>query len=138
MQQHSTHVSVIDNNTPQPNICLLYEVFWDANSSMDLVIELVEGGDLPDFTLKHNGLSEKMAKHLTFQPCQTLSYIHSRGNTHRDLKPENMIIDSPTMLKTMCGNPSYLAHKVITQQNNSGYDSALVDSWSVGVIILSM
>lgn len=37
----------------------------------------------------------------------------------------------------MCGTPSYLAPEVVTQQNNSGYDS-LVDSWSVGVILFSM
>ncbi|KAJ7140506.1 kinase-like domain-containing protein [Mycena crocata] len=139
-----------------PNICLLREVFWNANGSIDLVLELVEGGDLLDFILKHNGLSEKMAKHLTFQLCQALSYIHGKGITHRDLKPENVllttdnppivkvadfglakIVDSATMLRTMCGTPSYLAPEVVTQQNNSGYDS-LVDSWSVGVIIFSM
>ncbi|KAJ6591334.1 kinase-like domain-containing protein [Mycena sp. CBHHK59/15] len=138
-----------------PNICLLREVFWNLNGSIDLVLELVEGGDLLDFILTHNGLSEKMAKHITYQLCQALSYIHGKGITHRDLKPENVlltkdnppvvkvadfglakIVDSMTMLKTMCGTPSYLAPEVVTQQNNSGYDS-LVDSWSVGVIVFS-
>ncbi|KAJ7782479.1 kinase-like domain-containing protein, partial [Mycena maculata] len=136
--------------------CRLREVFWNTNGSIDLVLELVEGGDLLDFILDHNGLSEGMAKHITYQLCQALSYIHGKGITHRDLKPENVlltdnnppivkvadfglakIVDSMTMLKTMCGTPSYLAPEVVTQQNNSGYDS-LVDSWSVGVILFSM
>ncbi|KAJ7267704.1 kinase-like domain-containing protein [Mycena haematopus] len=139
-----------------PNICQLREVFWNANGSIDLVLELIQGGDLLDYILQHNGLSEDMAKHITYQMCQALAYIHNKGIAHRDLKPENVlltnddppivkvadfglakIVDSMTMLKTMCGTPSYLAPEVVTQQNNSGYDS-LVDSWSVGVISFSM
>ncbi|KAJ7680971.1 kinase-like domain-containing protein [Mycena polygramma] len=139
-----------------PSICQLREVFWNANGSIDLVLELVEGGDLLDFILTNGGLSEAMSKHITFQLCQALAYIHQKGITHRDLKPENVLLtkDNPpivkvadfglakvvssiTMLRTMCGTPSYLAPEVVTQQNSSGYDS-LVDSWSVGVIEFSM
>ncbi|KAJ7092957.1 kinase-like domain-containing protein [Mycena belliarum] len=123
-----------------PNICLLREVFWNANGSIDLVLELVEGGDLLDFILKSNGLNEHMSKHITYQLCKALSYIHGKGITHRDLKPENVlltkdkppivkvadfglakIVDSMTMLQTMCGTPSYLAPEVV-----------------VGVILFSM
>ncbi|KAJ7028545.1 kinase-like domain-containing protein [Mycena alexandri] len=139
-----------------PNICGLREVFWNPNGSIDLVLELVTGGDLLDFILTRNGLDEATAKHITYQLCQALAYIHGKGITHRDLKPENVlltsdtppivkvadfglakIVDSMTMLKTMCGTPSYLAPEVVTQQGSSGYDS-LVDSWSVGVILFSM
>ncbi|KAF7305784.1 Pkinase-domain-containing protein [Mycena chlorophos] len=139
-----------------PNICELREVFWNSNGSIDLVLELVEGGDLLDFILRHEGLTEPMAKHITYQLCKALSYIHAKGIAHRDLKPENVlltkdnppivkvadfglakIVDSMTRLHTMCGTPSYLAPEVVTQQDQSGYDS-LVDSWSVGVIVFSM
>ncbi|KAJ7681970.1 hypothetical protein DFH06DRAFT_1075569 [Mycena polygramma] len=139
-----------------PSICQLREVFWNANGSIDLVLELVEGGDLLDLILIKGGLSEAMSKHITYQLCQALAYIHQKGITHRDLKPENVLLtkDNPpivkvadfglakvvsslTMLRTMCGTPSYLAPEVVTQQNSSGYDS-LVDSWSVGVIEFSM
>lgn len=47
-------------------------------------------------------------------------------------------VDPATMLKTMCGTPSYLAPEVITSEGTGqGYDN-LVDSWSVGVIVYSM
>ncbi|KAF7315937.1 Pkinase-domain-containing protein [Mycena indigotica] len=146
----------IMENLQHPNICMLREVFWNTNGSIDLVLELVEGGDLLDFILGHNGLTEPMSQHITYQLCQALAHIHSKGITHRDLKPENVlltkenppvvkvadfglakIVDSMTMLRTMCGTPSYLAPEVVTQQNHSGYDS-LVDSWSVGVIVFCM
>jgi serine/threonine/tyrosine protein kinase RAD53 len=37
----------------------------------------------------------------------------------------------------MCGTPSHLAPEVVNQQDDKGYDN-LVDSWSVGVIVLAM
>ncbi|KAJ6594533.1 kinase-like domain-containing protein [Mycena capillaripes] len=154
-QSSSREINIMET-LHHPNICQLREVFWNANGSIDLVLELIEGGDLLDYILQHNGLSESSSKHITYELCQALAYIHDKGITHRDLKPENVlltkdnpprvkvadfglakIVDSMTMLKTMCGTPSYLAPEVVTQQNSSGYDS-LVDSWSVGVILFSM
>ncbi|GLB37085.1 putative forkhead associated domain containing protein [Lyophyllum shimeji] len=140
-----------------PNICELKEVFFQENSNdINLVLELVEGGDLLDYILKNNGLSEASAQHITYQLCDALAYIHSKNVAHRDLKPENVLltkdnppivkvadfglakfVDSLTMLRTMCGTPSYLAPEVVRQENNEGYDN-LVDSWSVGVIVFSM
>lgn len=87
--------------------------FW----FVDLVLELVEGGDLLDFILSNNGLSEPMSQHITSQMCSALSvrntnsrldsrlhsdavtthsriqYIHEMGITHRDLKPEVRVHD---------------------------------------------
>jgi len=139
-----------------PNICELKEVFFQDNGDINLVLEFVDGGDLLEYILCHNGVPEADAKHITYQMCDALSYIHAQGITHRDLKPENIlltkdepprvkvadfglakIVDSLTMLRTMCGTPSYLAPEVVKQENQEGYDNA-VDSWSVGVIVFSM
>jgi serine/threonine/tyrosine protein kinase RAD53 len=40
---------------------------------VDLVLEYIEGGNLLDFILTHDGLSECMAQHITSQICSTLS-----------------------------------------------------------------
>ncbi|KAI0646002.1 Pkinase-domain-containing protein [Trametes meyenii] len=138
-----------------PNICQLKEVFFESYS-INLVLEWVPGGDLLDYILKRNGLQEAEAQHLTYQICDALAYVHSQGIAHRDLKPENVlltddqppvvkvadfglakVIDSMTMLRTMCGTPVYLAPEVVNQAPNEGYDQ-IVDSWSVGVIVFSM
>ncbi|KAK7448870.1 hypothetical protein VKT23_013601 [Stygiomarasmius scandens] len=139
-----------------PNICKLKDVFYMDNNDISLVLELVEGGDLLEYILKRHGLSEEISKHITYQLCQALAYVHGEGVAHRDLKPENVLLtkddppnvkvadfglakvnDSLTMLKTMCGTPAYLAPEVVRQENQEGYDN-LVDSWSVGVILFSM
>ncbi|KAK0448648.1 kinase-like domain-containing protein [Armillaria borealis] len=139
-----------------PNICAMKGVYYHQDGSINLVLELVEGGDLLDYITTRDGLSEDVTRHIAWQLCDALAYVHSQGVTHRDLKPENVlmtkddppivkvadfglakVVDSLTMLRTMCGTPSYLAPEVVRQENHQGYDN-LVDSWSVGVIVYSM
>jgi serine/threonine/tyrosine protein kinase RAD53 len=138
------------------HICQLKEVFLQPNPQWCLVLEYVAGGDLLDYILNNDGVAEPMAKHFTYQMVDALAYCHGLRVTHRDLKPENVLlttdnppnikvadfglakmVDSQTMLRTMCGTPSYLAPEVVTQQNREGYDEG-VDCWSVGVIEYSM
>ncbi|KAJ7282616.1 kinase-like domain-containing protein [Mycena rebaudengoi] len=139
-----------------PNVCKLRDVFWNSDSSVDLVLELVDGGDLLSLILAEDGLKEWKARHITFQMCKALAYIHRQGITHRDLKPENILltadrppivkiadfglaklVDSLTVLRTMVGTPAYIAPEVVTQRDGRGYTN-LVDSWSIGVIVFAM
>lgn len=76
-----------------PHICKLHEVFTDP-STVYIVLELCEGGDLLDFISGYNGLSEDWAKYFTYQLCDALAYVHEQGIAHRDLKPENILLTS--------------------------------------------
>ncbi|KAF8147709.1 kinase-like domain-containing protein [Crassisporium funariophilum] len=139
-----------------PNICALHEVYFQANNDINLVLELAEGGNLFEYSYKRGGLSETIAKHITYQICDALAYVHSLGITHRDIKPENILLtkddppvvkvadfglakvfDNATRLKTLCGTRVYMAPEVFKQNNRNGYNN-LVDSWSVGVVVFGM
>ncbi|KAI5117858.1 hypothetical protein M0805_007701 [Coniferiporia weirii] len=138
-----------------PNICYLKETFQDE-SSINLVLEYVEGGDMLDYIISRDGISEDESRSFTYQLCDALKYIHAKGIAHRDLKPENILltkdtppilkvadfglakaVDSMTQFKTTCGTPIYLAPEVILRNAEESY-SHVVDSWSVGVIVFSM
>jgi len=131
----------------------LYEIF-DEPKKMNLVMELVTGGELFDRIVAKEKYTEKEAAKTMMQICEALDYLHSQSPVivHRDLKPENiLLLDSSDdadikvadfglarlvgpkdMMKTACGTPGYVAPEVL---KNKGYDSGAVDIWSVGVIL---
>ena len=85
---------------------------------------------------------------LFFQTLNALRYLHLRGVAHRDLKPENILVESRSPLsinladfglsndkpdfETVCGTQRYNAPEIYL----GGKHTALVDLWSLGVIIL--
>ncbi|KAF7361883.1 Pkinase-domain-containing protein [Mycena venus] len=136
-----------------PNVCVLYEHFWNAEGSIDLVLEYMSGGDLHDFISKNKGLSERMTKHLMRQLCEALAFVHSKDVAHRDLKPENLLLttDRPPVLKiadfglakvvspgsrlvSICGTPMYLPPEFARHRiEGTGYGKEL-DCFSAGGI----
>ncbi|KAJ7028540.1 kinase-like domain-containing protein [Mycena alexandri] len=136
-----------------PNVSRLLDYFWNADGSIDLVLEYMLGGDLHDFIVQHDGLSERMTKHLMQQLCHALAFIHSKNIAHRDLKPENVLLttDRPPILKiadfglakmidyearlySICGTAEYLAPEVALHMiHGTGYGKEL-DAFAVGGI----
>lgn len=128
--------------------------------------------------MNQHGITESDTREIALMVCQAVAYLHTQGVAHRDLKPENLLltkglrplckvtdfglakmVTDQTMLKTMCGTPTYLAPgpscalpsaeldfevanraraaEVILNNNpNAGYGPA-VDAWSIGVILYS-
>lgn len=59
----------------------------DTPSSVYIVLELMEGGELFDrIRKKEVGLTEKMTKIIFYQVVLAVHYLHKRNIVHRDLK----------------------------------------------------
>ena len=74
-----------------PNIIRLFEI-WDEPKKMNLVMELVTGGELFDEIVNRGQYSEKDAARVMGTLCNALAYLHSKKIVHRDLKPENILL----------------------------------------------
>jgi len=134
-----------------PNVIRLYEIF-DEPKKMNLIMELVTGGELFDKVVAKGSYTEAEAATCLNTLCDALSHLHAEKIVHRDLKPENILYanerdDAPLkvadfglarqlsgneMMKTACGTPGYVAPEIL---KNKGYSSGAVDIWSAGVIL---
>nr|CBX25422.1 hypothetical_protein [Oryza glaberrima] len=140
-----------------PNVVRIYEVMG-SKTNIYIVLEYVTGGELFDTIVSdsamvnHGRMREDEARRYFQQLINAVDYCHSRGVYHRDLKPENLLLDSYGNLKvsdfglsalsqqikddgllhTTCGTPNYVAPEVLEDQ---GYDGAMADLWSCGVIL---
>ncbi|KAF6735659.1 SNF-related serine/threonine-protein kinase [Oryzias melastigma] len=133
-----------------PNVVQLHEVI-DTPTTLYLVMELAEGGDLYDYILRHEGgVAEGTAKRHFAQIVQAVAYCHRLHVVHRDLKPENVVFfpqqgtvkltdfgfsnlfKPGIMLATSCGSLAYSAPEILLGEE---YDAPAVDIWSLGVIL---
>ncbi|XWS21369.1 hypothetical protein CRYUN_Cryun30bG0049700 [Craigia yunnanensis] len=132
-----------------PYVVRLHEVIA-SRTKIYIILEFITGGELFD-KIVHNGrLSEAEARSYFQQLIDGVEYCHSKGVYHRDLKPENLLLDSQgnlkisdfglsalpeqgvNLLRTTCGTPNYVAPEVLSHK---GYDGAVADVWSCGVIL---
>ncbi|NXX41114.1 CHK2 kinase, partial [Tricholaema leucomelas] len=119
-----------------------------------IVLELMEGGELYDRVSRPVKMKEAICKLYFYQMLLAVKYLHDNGIIHRDLKPENVLLSSSeetclikitdfgqskilgetSLMKTLCGTPTYLAPEVLNSLGTAGYSQA-VDCWSLGVIL---
>lgn len=76
-----------------PNIIKLFGIFEDEEY-VYLVQELCTGGELFDFIVEREVLTEDIAAKVFQQILQSIVYCHKNRIAHRDLKPENFMIKS--------------------------------------------
>ncbi|XP_051548940.1 serine/threonine-protein kinase Chk2-like isoform X2 [Myxocyprinus asiaticus] len=135
--------------------CLIKtEDFYQTEDSYYIVLEYIEGGELFGRIKAKKQLEEGIAKLYFYQMLRAVEYLHNNGIIHRDLKPENVllashddiclikitdfnqskILEESSLMKTLCGTPTYLAPEVFTHASTVGYTKA-VDYWSLGVLL---
>ncbi|XP_019258302.1 PREDICTED: CBL-interacting serine/threonine-protein kinase 8-like isoform X2 [Nicotiana attenuata] len=132
-----------------PYVVRLHEVIA-TRTKIYIILEFITGGELFDKIVHHGRLSEAESRRYFQQLIDGVDYCHIKGVYHRDLKPENLLLDSQgdlkisdfglsaspgegvNILKTTCGTPNYVAPEVLSHK---GYDGAVADIWSCGVIL---
>ncbi|XP_009615544.1 CBL-interacting serine/threonine-protein kinase 8 [Nicotiana tabacum] len=132
-----------------PYVVRLHEVIA-TRTKIYIILEFITGGELFDKIVHHGRLSEAESRRYFQQLIEGVDYCHIKGVYHRDLKPENLLLDSQgdlkisdfglsaspgegvNILKTTCGTPNYVAPEVLSHK---GYDGAVADIWSCGVIL---
>ncbi|XP_060746192.1 serine/threonine-protein kinase ULK1 isoform X3 [Tachysurus vachellii] len=138
------------------NIVALHD-FQETASSVYLVMEYCNGGDLADYLHSKGTLSEDTIRVFLQQIAGAMRVLQAKGIIHRDLKPQNILLSHPAgrkshtnntcikiadfgfarhlqnnmMAATLCGSPMYMAPEVIMSQS---YD-AKADLWSIGTIV---
>jgi calcium-dependent protein kinase len=132
-----------------PNIVAIKGAYEDE-TTVYLVMELCEGGELFDRIIERGTYTEAKAADLTRTIVGVVEACHNSGVVHRDLKPENFLFVSKhedSVLKAadfgssrffepgdifteIVGSPFYVAPEVLDR--NYGPEA---DIWSCGVIL---
>ena len=76
-----------------PNVVRIQETYED-DTSVHLVMELCEGGELFDRIAQKGHYSERDAAKVIKTIVSVVEACHSLGVVHRDLKPENFLFSS--------------------------------------------
>ncbi|CAJ1379758.1 unnamed protein product [Effrenium voratum] len=147
------HEAELLKSLDHPHIVKCVEWF-QTHSSLYLVMELVDGGDLLHNILSGGAFAEEDAQRLFRPICEAVAYLHEKEVVHRDLKPDNVLLTEKDRAKclpkiadlgvawksagsedsrTLCGTPHYFAPEVINAKHG-GYGKK-VDVWSLGVVL---
>ncbi|XP_033976734.1 maternal embryonic leucine zipper kinase [Trematomus bernacchii] len=140
-------------NLSHQHVCRLYHVI-ETTTQIFIVMEYCPGGELFDYIIAKDRLSEEETRVFFRQIVSAMAYVHSQGYAHRDLKPENLLIDENHNLKlidfglcakpkgglgyelmTCCGSPAYAAPELI---QGKAYIGSEADVWSMGVLLFAL
>ena len=133
------------------NVIFVFAIIEDTDNYY-IVMEYCKTGELFDYIVAHQYLSEEESSIFFYQLINGIEYIHSKGIAHRDLKPENLLLtennilkiidfglshefDNINFLSTKCGSPSYASPEII---KGGKYDGFKTDIWCCGIILYAM
>ena len=138
-------------NLNNENVIKTYEI-EETNTSYLIIMEYCEKGELFNYIIKNNKLTEEETSFFLYQIVNGLEYLHSKGIIHRDLKPENLLLTSDYKLKiidfglsnffdgknlliTPCGSPCYASPEMVSGKKYNGFYS---DIWALGIVLYAM
>ncbi|CAF1921204.1 unnamed protein product [Brassica napus] len=142
-------IQIMHHLSEYANVVRIHSTYED-DTSVHLVMELCEGGELFERIAKKGHHSEREAAKLTKTIVAVVEACHSLGVMHRDLKPENFLFsscDEDSSLKSidfglsvfckpgaafskLVGSACYVAPEVL--RRHYGREC---DVWSAGVIL---
>eukprot|EP00924_Labyrinthula_sp_SR-Ha-C_P005718 snap_masked-scaffold_14-processed-gene-3.37-mRNA-1 protein AED:0.09 eAED:0.09 QI:0/0/0/1/1/1/3/0/369 len=133
--------------------CVNFFEYFQTPDYFYLVLEHMAGGELFDYVVAKEYLSEREAAKIVQQMGMALEYLDSISIVHRDVKPENILfldrgneinvkltdfgladqVSGPGKedLTSPCGTPGYVAPEILLMKR---YGSK-VDVWGMGVIL---
>ena len=136
------------------NIIKLYELI-ETPDKIYMVMEYCNGGELFDYIVSKQHLTERQACRFFQEIINCLEYLHSLNIVHRDIKPENLLLcrmqnkihlklidfgisniyTIDKLLSTPCGTTSYAPPEM---HKGEEYYGLLSDIWSAGVVLYAM
>ena len=75
--------------------------FTDADNTLGIVMEYIEGETLEDIIRREGRLDLKFSLDVLKQILSGIAFAHQKGFIHRDLKPSNIIISNEGIAKIM-------------------------------------
>jgi serine/threonine protein kinase len=93
MEDIDREIAILKLLKHQHIIRLLDVIHEEESKKIYLVFELVNGGDLFDYTIARGRLSEREARRIMREVVSGVAYCHAHMVVHRDLKLENLLMD---------------------------------------------
>lgn len=148
-----------------PNVIEVLDVFEDADGTLVMVMELLEGETLKDYRRRAGAVTLHEAARIFVPVAEALAAAHGRGIVHRDLKPENIFLAEkdgqtvPTVVDFGIAkvlDPKTLSGETHGQETATGsllgtphymsYEQAMSDKdidqradvWAVGVMLFEL
>ncbi|XP_028968776.1 inhibitor of nuclear factor kappa-B kinase subunit alpha [Galendromus occidentalis] len=119
-----------------------------------LGMEYINGGSLRALMERpeYRWLPEQQVRHVLYDMCRGLQYLHNEHIVHRDIKPENIVIqltgterniykiidlgyikvlNPDSVTQSLVGTMAYIAPEIFQSTRKYNY---LVDYWSLGIV----
>lgn len=143
-----------------PNIVACKELLLDVQGHVNMVFELVQGGNLEKLARQRSKpFTERQISSVCYQLLKAAEYMHSQRYLHRDIKPENILLQTSGLEEdarikladlglakrlnpgdrrphtTYVATRWYRSPEILLHIGNYGFPS---DMWAIGAVIAEL